>query len=185
MNLLFSFFASIIFSVATPAEESPVKQGSKLQYAVTVNGNSFYMFIRIDSLSANNCNITWSFEDGRSGIFIMKKNAPDSASLDYWNPPIGGEELLLPAIQNVLFLSRSAFSNLQKNKSTLFEDHTSCAGSSRDENVFTVKDKSINAMFLKSGYGTRIWVLNDSTVPLILKIEGNPYGVEVELVGIE
>jgi hypothetical protein len=52
-------------------------------------------------------------------------------------------------------------------------------------NAFKIRGSLIDALYLNAEAGTKIWVLNDAAFPLILKIQGNPYGVDVELVDID
>jgi hypothetical protein len=175
----------MVFNLLTQAQGNlAIKQGNTLKYSVTVEGQTFPMYAHIDSLDTNNFAITWSFESGRSGRFVMRRSSLDSASLGYWYQPIDGQELLLPPTQNVLFLSRFIYSTLQKDKTAVFDGYEVSVKPSVADNIFKLNDKAVDALCLGSESGTKIWILNDPVTPLILKIEGNPFGVDVELTDI-
>jgi hypothetical protein len=142
------------------------------------------MFARVDSLTADIFSFAWNFESGRSGRFIMKKSSLDSARLCYWNQPIDGEELVLPATQNVLIISRLIFSVIKKNKEAVFDEYTIKVNPAAAANAFELRGRTIDAIALTGESGTKIWVLNNPDIPLILKIEGNPFNVDVELTEI-
>ena len=185
MKQLIVFWTVFVFCVVTKAQDHlMLKQGSRLQYSVTVGGRTFPMFALIESLTADNLSLAWNFESGRSGKFIMKRPSLDSARFGYWNQPIDGEELELPASQNVLFLSRLIFSSLQKKKEAVFDEYTIKVKPPVDGNAFKLKNRIIDAIAVTGDSGAKIWVLNNPDTPLILKIEGNPFGVDVELTEI-
>lgn len=168
------------------AQESlPIKQGTILKYSVTVGTQTFPMFFHLETLQPDKRSLAWNFEDGRAGRFITDKASIDAAGLGYWNQPIEGEEIVLPASQNVLFLSRLTYSTLQANKKGVFDDYTVTVKPAFLDHAFILNGKRINTLYMDNGAGTKIWVLNDPANPLILKIEGNPYKVDAELTGIE
>jgi hypothetical protein len=107
----------LIISFSVKAQEQlNIKQQTVLQYTISVNGQSFPMFFNIDSLSENNVTLSWSFENGRSGKFIMTKASLDSASFAYFNRPIDGEEVVLPGTHGLLSFSKKLYADLQKKK---------------------------------------------------------------------
>jgi hypothetical protein len=179
---------SLLFLIIVPltAQEKPtIVTNTKLQYAVNVQGRTFPIFFRIDSLSATCLVLSWSYEDGRSGRFITTKLSIDSATLGYYNPPIDAEEVILPGNQALLCVSKLVFSNLQKNGKAVFDGANVVLKPSNANNAFKLQNKFIDALYLESESGAKIWILNNATAPIIVKIENNPAGVDVELTGIE
>ena len=186
MRFIAILFSTTILGMFSNAQQTlSIRQDNRLAYNVTVNGQTFPMFAQIDSLSPAYCSLTWNFEDGRSGRFIMEKNSLDNAGYGYWKQPVVGEELVLPASRSVLMLSRTVYSSLIKNKNALFDDYAIAVKPAPADNVFKLQDKIVDALYLESESGTKIWVLNNPSTPLILKMEGNPFHVNLELIAID
>lgn len=101
------------------------------------------------------------------------------------NQPVVGEELVLPSSRSVLMLSRNLFFSLVKNKTAIFDDYALAVKPLDGDKAFKLQDKIIDALYLESESGTSIWVLNNPTTPLILKIEGNPTKVNFEVTDIK
>lgn len=81
--------------------------------------------------------------------------------------------------------SKSLFSDVQKNKKAEFDEYAVMVKTPGADKVFKLNDKIIDALYMESEAGTKIWVLNDPNTPMILRIENNPFGVDLELTGIE
>jgi hypothetical protein len=172
--------------VSLKAQEKPkVVTNTKLQYSVTVQGRTFPIFFRIDSLSATRLTLSWSYEDGRSGRFIATQPSIDSATFGYYNPPIDAEELVLPGKQHLLCVSKLVFSSLQKNGKAVFDGANVQLKSSVADKVFKLQEKFIDVLHLESESGAKIWILNNAVTPIIVKIENNPAGVDLELTAID
>jgi hypothetical protein len=148
-NFIVLLISVVCHSFICAQDNLAIRQGSRLTYSVTVQGETFPMYVHIDSLDTDNFSITWSFNSGRSGRFVMGRLSLDSASLGYWNQPIDEEELLLPATQNVLFISRFVYSTLQKDKEAVFDDYTIRIKPSPADNTFKLKDKPIDVAPLR------------------------------------
>lgn len=166
-------------------EKTKITTGTKLQYSVSVAGQAFPIFFRVDSLSATQLILTWSYEDGRSGRFVATKSSMDSATFGYYNPPVDAEEVVLPGNQQLLCVSKLVFSGLQKNGKAVFDGANVIVKPSSRENTFRLLDKFIDVLYLESESGAKIWILNNANTPMILKIENNPAGVDVELTRID
>jgi hypothetical protein len=176
----------LIISFGVKAQEQlNIKQQTVLQYTVSVNGQSFPMFFNIDSLSENNVTLSWSFENGRSGKFIMTKASLDSASFAYFSRPIDGEELVLPGTHSLLSFSKKLYADLQKNKKAKFDNAVIKVQPSLPSNAFKLNGKTIDALYAESESGAKIWIFNNASYPLMLKIENNPNGVDAELTMIQ
>lgn len=179
---------SVLFfmALAVKAQEKvKIATGTKLQYAVSVQGRTFPIFIRVDSLSATQLILGWNYEDGRSGRFVATKSSIDSATLGYYNPPIDGEEVLLPGNQQLLFISKSVFSSLQKTGKAVFDGANVTVKPSAGDNTFRLLGQLIDVLQIESESGAKFWILNNAASPVIVKTENNPAGVDVELMSIE
>jgi hypothetical protein len=183
-----TIYCSLLLFLSTgmqAQEPLNIKQQTVLQYTIKVNGHSFPMFFKIDSLSENKVTLSWSFENGRSGKFIVTKPSLDSASFAYFNPPNDGEELVLPTTHSLLSFSKKGYADLQKNKKTTFDAAPITVQPKSSGNVFMLDGKIIDAIYAESESGAKIWILNNASYPLMLKMENNPNGVDAELTVVQ
>jgi hypothetical protein len=182
---VFVFLIVMSTTCAIGQEKPAIKQGTWLKYSVTVGGQSFPMFFQLDSLTKNYCGLTWNFQNSKSGRFVMRGSSLDSAFFGYWNQPIVGEELEIPATQGLLLFSRLLFSQLKKDGKANFDDYKIAVKKTAPSDILMVNNKVIDALYVESDGGAKIWILNNPITPLILKIEGNPFGVDVTISHIQ
>ncbi len=91
MKQVIALLTLLSISIITHSQEKlAIKQGNTVHYSVTVEGSTFPMFAWIDSLDDANYILTWSFENGRSGRFIVTKPSLDNARMGHWDRPIPG-----------------------------------------------------------------------------------------------
>lgn len=186
MKALFFLLASTVFAFATNAQEPPLlRQGTVLKFAVKVGMQNLTMFIKLDTLREDKAAIAWSFENGRNGRFIVGKPSLDSAVMGYWSQPIPDEEVIIPATQNLLFISHLLYDSIKTNKKAVFDNYTITLQSSSATSAFPVAGKTVPALVMEGSTGAKLWVLDNRQTPLILKMENNPLGVNVELTGID
>jgi len=51
-----------------------------------------------------------------------------------------------------------------------------------DANAYKIKDKLIDVLYIETANGnSKLWVLNNPSAPLILRYEGNPQGIDIDL----
>ena len=113
----------------------------------------------------------------------MGKASLDSARLGYWNQPVNGEELTLDDERTILCISKACWNDIVQNKPMTF-------GSAK----YIVKQRSVpykagndtvDCVYLESeDKGHFLWIANNAKLPMILKTEANPDGVNVELTAI-
>ncbi len=181
------YLAFLLLSIASAQGQHKINivAGTKLQYSVSVQGRTFPIFIRIDSISSRHLALSWSYEDGRSGRFVATKSSIDSATIGYYYPPVDQEELLLPGNQHILFISKSVFESLKKDGKSLFDDAKVTVKPYSGDTLFSLKGQLIDAIPIESESGAIFWILNNATAPLVLKTLNNPAGVDVELMSVE
>jgi hypothetical protein len=180
-KLFFSFILISCYCAAT-AQQKYAQQGTKLEYAIYPSGGFLNASVLIDRFAVDTIALTWRI-DYRSGRRAMVKNSLENGKLGYWNPPFDGEDIIIDEDKVMLCISRASFRELKESLKMEF-----------DGQLFTVKEKSlfykvnnteVNAVYVESNNSaTRLWILDDAFFPLILKLEGNPFNVDVELIGI-
>jgi len=92
----------------------------------------------------------------------------------------------MPADQSILILSKALWSSIQKDKKFRFDEQDYVIKEQPTASVFKINDKPVNALYAESSNGSvRLWFLNNPSIPILLKIEGNPLGVDVNLQSVE
>jgi hypothetical protein len=185
-NFLASLLVLLSMSAFAQDKSAPViKQGSKLAYVVHVNGQDLDFFVSIDSASGDYLKLSWEISGVGSGGWIMKKKSLANATNAYWDEPAAGLDTELPDDQNVLTLSRFQWDAIQKEKKTMIDGQTYLVKTPSEQQLLKPGGKTLDAILLESENGaTRFWILNNRSLPFVLKIEGNPKNVDLDLQSI-
>ena len=182
INLLLLF---ITLSAATIAQQqiSPVKQGSVLVYNVYPEGGELQAELVLERISTDTIVIGWSTfgRTVRSGRRTMAGSSLQTSKHGYWAPPFDGEDILLPADQSMLFVSKSAYMQAKNSGQMDYDGLKFIAQLS----VYNMGGVKLPAIELKSENGAAIWILDDPSYPLMLKYSGNPFYVDVEILGVK
>lgn len=159
-----------------------IQQGTTVDYVVHLPARDVPFSAVVSVASGQETRFDWIMGT-ETGRFRMEKVSLDSARYGYWNEPIGGQDVTLDNSQTLLQLSKACWNDIQLNRPVVF-------GSAR----YTVKkrstpykagDRLLDCVYLESESGDCfLWVANNEKLPMILRIEGNPDGVNVELVGV-
>jgi hypothetical protein len=153
---------------------------------VHANGQDVSLFASIDSVSADYMKIGWSIDGLGTGAWIIKKSSLEKATNAYWDQPAPGIDTELPDDQSVLTLSKVQWASIKKDKKLLLDQQNFIVKNPSDQQLLKLKGRVLDAIMLEpdSG-GERIWVLNNAWFPLIVKIEGNPKGIDLDLTSID
>ena len=185
-NLLAALFALLSVSAFPQDKSAPtLKQGSKLAYVVHADGQDLDFFVSIDSASTDYLKLGWEISGMGSGGWIMKKNSLTKATNAFWDEPAAGLDTELPDDQNVITLSRLQWDAIQKEKRTVIDGQTYLVKTPSEQQLLKPGGKTLDAILLESENGsTRFWILNNPSFPFVLKIEGNPKNVDLDLKSI-
>lgn len=180
----------LLVSLCSMAQEkyAPViKQGTKLNYFALANGQSIPFAATFDSVAADYVRLGWNIEGLGTGTWIMKKASLDGATNGHWGQPAPSVEDVLPDNESVLIFSKAQWQSLQKDQKFDFDSQTFTVKQANASQQLKIKGKLVDAIFLENASATtHMWVLNNSTYPILLKIEGNTGGhVDLELLSIE
>lgn len=140
----------------------------------------------IDSLAADYLKIGWSVDGYGDGAWIMNKKSLQSANSGLGENPEPGVEAVLPDDKAQLILSRDQWASAMKDKkvkhnNTDFNVVAVPAGSE-----FKLKDKIVDVVYLESAdKSAKMWVLNNPSLPLFLKVVGNTNGPDLTLLTME
>ncbi len=163
-----------------------IKKGVTLNYQVSVNGQVFPIQMKIDSLSSDYSRFSWSMQDGTGGAVINTKNSLESAVKGYWGDLQNGGEQTMPNDQSILLLSKSLWNAIEKDRKFTLDDQQYIVKDQPGGAIFKLKDKAVDVIYAESANGaTKVWFLNNPSAPLMLKIEGNPMGIDISVDSIQ
>jgi hypothetical protein len=185
-NTLLSLLFFAMSMKAQPKNTPLPALQKKMEYQVHVQGSTFTYFITIDSLASHKRSVHWQSLGGREGSYIISKNAIDSAQYGYWNPPQPGTTIELENEQSLLIFSRATYQQLKKHGNMLYDGNTFQVNGAAGNSIYKIGDSQVDCLYAETADGgTKIWMYDNPHLPIILKIEGNPFGVDVALTGIQ
>lgn len=185
INLLLLF---ITLSVITIAQQQalPIHQGTVLVYNVYPEGGELQSELLLERVSADTVVIGWSTfgRTLRNGRRTMAGSSLQTSKHGYWEPPFAGEDILLPADQSMLIMSKAVYMQA-KNSGHMEYDGLQFIASS-NSSMYDMGGIKLPAIELKSENGrASIWMLDDPSFPLMLKYSGNPFYVDLEILGVK
>lgn len=179
--LLISSFAGLAQDKFNP----PVKKGTKLSYTLFTNGQSIPFSASVDSLGKEYVKLHWTIEGVGTGNWVMKKKSLESATHGYWNQPTPDSDEELSDDMTVMILSRAQWNGLQQDKKLTYNDAPFTVKQG-DSIPIRLNGNTVDAIQLDGpGGNVHLWVLNNPDFPALLKVEGNPHGVDLEVSNIE
>lgn len=179
--LLISSFAGLAQDKFSP----PIRKGSKLSYTLFTNGNTIPFSALIDSLGKEYVKLKWNIEGIGTGTWVMKKKSLESATHGYWNQPNPDSEEVLDDDMTVIVLSQAQWNSLQQDKKVTYND-AAFTVKQGDAIPVRLNGKTVDAIQLDGpGSNVHLWILNNPDFPALLKVEGNPHGVDLEVTNIE
>jgi hypothetical protein len=166
-------------------ESKPIGKGSTLEYAVTPYHSFVNASLFIEQLAADSISMRWSIKH-LSGRRVMSKNSIETGTLGYWAPPYNGENMVLPEQQTLFCISRSSFAALKEKGEMEFDGQVLEMIYTYNQLIYEAGGKKIPAIRAENiGGTTRIWIADDPFFPVILKLEGNPFHVDFELLDVK
>ena len=163
-----------------------IKKGSTLTYQVSVNGQQFLVQMKIDSIGPEYSRFNWSMQDGSGGYVINAKNSMENAIKGYWGQLNNGEDMTMPPDQSIIIASKALWNAAQKDKKFNFDMQDFIVKDQPPEAIFKLGDKAVNILYAETANAsTKVWFLNNPAAPILVKIEGNPVGIDIFLQSIE
>jgi hypothetical protein len=182
-KILFTIIS--LFSLAglqAQLQNIPAKQGLEMEYTIFPMGQVFPCTLRLDSISSDYLSIAWKNSTGRGGKYIMTRASLDSAGTAFWGPPQYGMDVTLDPDMVMLILSKKLWNELKQNKKVNYDGTVYIQKEASGKNQMVFDGKPADAIYLESENGlVRIWVLNNPHLPILLKVEKNPFGVDLQI----
>jgi hypothetical protein len=177
----------LLAALSTWAQEkfSPaIKQGTKLGYSAFVNGQTFPCTFSFDSVATGYIKVGWAVEGYGSGAWILKSQSLETALKGFWGDPSPGTQEEVPGDKSILVFSKAQWDMLQKDKTMSYDQQTFTVKTPAEQ--LKISGKPVDAYYLESANGsTRIWILNNASFPVMLKIEGNTLGADLTINSVE
>lgn len=187
MKKLLSFALVLVFTHSFAQDKliPPVKKGTRFTYVVHSGGQDVNFSAMIDSVAPGYMKLSWDIDGVGSGAWVMKQASLDKATNGYWDEPQPGSEVVLSDNQTILVLSKAQWEALQRDKKLVFDQQNFVVKSPSEQQLLKLQGKTVDATLLEAANSYRIWVLNNPAFPFILKIEGNPKGIDADLTSID
>lgn len=178
-----------LLSLAVSAQDKfvpVIQKGSKLNYVVYANGQEMPLLIAVDSSAADYVKLSWDIQGLGKGGWVMKKASLDNAKKGWWDQPMTDMDMEIADDQNVLYFSRANWASILQDKKAEFDRQIYSVQTASAEQQLKLDGKTVDAILLQNQSGdSRIWLLNSATAPIILKIEGNSAGPDLEIRSVE
>jgi hypothetical protein len=163
-----------------------LKVGTVLEYEVDAQGQTLPLLLKIASISEDGIVYDYDLQNGMVGKFVNSKlNLEKGVSLN-WDQPVPGEERKLADNQTIAVLSRTFLKELKQNKKSFYDGIELLLKDVPKGSEIVAGGKEIDAVYAESADGgTGYWILNNDAFPLLLKLTGNPGGINLSFKDIK
>lgn len=162
-----------------------IKKGTQLNYVVR-GQNDIYINLTYDSISADFVRIGWELDGFGAGNWVMKKNSLENGNRGSWDEPINGGDMELADEQTLLLVSKAQWNKLKSDGKMEYDMQNYSLASAGEEEEIKLDGKALDVLMLKGENGqSKMWVLNNPDLPVILKISANTLGPDVEVLSIK
>jgi hypothetical protein len=157
-----------------------LKVGTVLEYEVDAQGQTLPLLLKIASIGEDGIVYDYDLQNGMVGKFVNSKlNLEKGVSLN-WDQPVPGEERKLADNQTIAVLSRTFLKELKQNKKSFYDGIELLLKDVPKGSEIVAGGKEIDAVYAEStDGGTGYWILNNDAFPLLLKLSGNPGGINL------
>jgi hypothetical protein len=157
-----------------------LKVGTVLEYEVDAQGQTLPLFLKIASIGEDGIVYDYDLQNGMVGKFVNSKlNLEKGISLN-WDQPVPGEERKLADNQTIAILSRTFLKELKQNKKSFYDGIELLLKDVPKGSEIVAGGKEIETIYAESADGgTGYWILNNDAFPLLLKLTGNPGGINL------
>jgi hypothetical protein len=183
-NVFLVFLCS--FAIATASAQAvklkEIKQGTVLHLDAYTQGQTYPLLLTVTSISNEELIFTYDFMGSMSGKFINSKANFEKGVKFNWDQPIADEERKVPDDQTLLVLSRTALKDLKSKKQCAFNEQTLVLKDLPAGQELSLGGLQLDAVYAESADGgTKYWILNNDLYPVLLKLTGNPGGIDIEI----
>lgn len=172
-------------NTAKTSSASEIKIGSVLEYDVMVSGNIYPFSLTLFDPKNGGVGFDYVLETS-SGKFINTKESLESATRTSWEQPVPGEEKITDKDYTIMMFSKKFFKDIKQNKKANYDNVEWQLKDIPAGSEIKLDGKVVNAIYVTTADGlSKYWILNSEQYPLILKLEGNPLGVDLSVKSIK
>lgn len=183
-NIMAGFLFLAFYQTGTSQNYIPtIKNNTALHYICKLHGQT-----RTLSLTAETAGdaLTFKLETRgvKSSIVMMPEGVKNGNALSF-NQGEYAPVLNLKPTETFFMISRSAYQDLVKNNSFVYNNTTYVLDKNADKNGVSIDGKLIDALHVIAQIDeTEMWIVKNSEYPLICKIAKNPLGINFTLVKV-
>lgn len=159
-----------------------IKQGTIIQMDASTQGQIYPLVLTVTSISSDELVFSYDIMGSMTGKFINGKGNFEKGVRFNWDEPITGEERRVPDEQTLLVFSRTALKDLKTNKKCTFNDQALVVKDLQAGQELSIGGSQIDVVYAESEDGsTKYWILNNDAYPVLMKLTGNPGGIDIEV----
>ena len=157
-----------------------LKVGTVIEYEVDAQGQTLPLLLKIASIGEDGLVYDYDIQNGMVGKFINSKINLEKGNSLNWDQPVPGEERRLADNQTIAMLSRTFLKDLKQNKKGSYDGMDLVLKDVPKGSEILSGGKEVDALYAESADGgTGYWILNNDAYPLLLKLSGNPGGINL------
>ena len=157
-----------------------LKVGTVIEYEVDAQGQTLPLLLKIASIGEDGLVYDYDIQNGMVGKFINSKINLEKGNSLNWDQPVPGEERRLADNQTIAMLSRTFLKDLKQNKKASYDGMDLVLKDVPKGSEILSGGKEVDALYAESADGgTGYWILNNDAYPLLLKLSGNPGGINL------
>lgn len=185
MKLLSAFLAMTFCIFQSHAQQAikikpELKPGTVIEYEVNAQGQTLPLTMKIASLGDDGISFDYDMQNGMAGKFVNTKNNLEKGNNLNWDNPEPGEARILPDNQTIAVVSRPFLKELKQNKKSTYDGMELMLKDMPKGTEIISAGKEIDAVYAENADGSvKYWILNNDQFPLLLKIDGNPIGINL------
>ena len=177
---IFGCMITLLSANAQSAKLKEIRQGTILQLDALSQGQVYPLTLTV--VSATDAELVFAFDimGNMNGKFINGKSSLEKGVRFNWDEPFAGEERKVPDDQTLLIISRSVLQELKNSKKSNFNNQELVLKDLPAGAELTINNIQIDIVYAESADGaTKYWILNNDMFPVVMKLEGNPGGIDL------
>ncbi len=157
-----------------------LKVGTVLEYELDAQGQTLPLFLKISAIGVDGIVFDYDLQNGMTGKFLNTKINLEKGNSLNWDQPIPGEERKLADNQTIAMLSRTFLKELLQNKKAIYDGIELWLKDIPKGSEIVSGGNELDAIYATTADGNvQYWVLNNDDFPILLKISGNPGGINL------
>jgi hypothetical protein len=178
LALVFSVFVSHAQQAVKIKPE--LKTGTIIEFELDAQGQTLPLFLKISAIGEDGLVFEYDMQNGMAGKFVNSKLNLEKGTTTNWDQPVPGEERKLADNQTIAMLSRTFLKELLQNKKSTYDGMELMLKDLPKGSEFISGGKELDVVYAETADGnTRYWILNNADFPILMKLDGNPLGINL------